>query len=41
MDLLEYVLNSFIEASSFVIFRVDMHQIYLSSCKWYGNVNGT
>ena len=41
MDLLEDVLNLINEDVSFVSFRMDMSQIYLSRCKWYDNINGT
>ena len=41
MDLLVDVLNVLNEVVSLVSFRLDMSRIYLSSCKWYGHINGT
>lgn len=40
MDLLEDVLNMVNEFVSSVIFGLDIIRIYLSSCKWYGHING-
>ena len=40
MDLLEDVLNVLNEAVSHVNFRLDMSRIFMSSCKWYGHING-
>ena len=41
MNLLEDVLNALDEVVCFVKFRLDMSRISLSSCKWYGHINGT
>ena len=41
MDLLTDVLNVLNEAISLVNFGLDMSQIFMSSCKWYGHINGT
>ena len=41
MNLLENVVNALDEVFFFVIFRLDMSQISLSSCKSYGYINGT
>ena len=41
MNLLANVLNALNEVVRLGSFRLDMSQINLSSCKWYGYVNGT
>ena len=41
MNLLADVLNALNEVVLFVIFRLDMGRIVLSSRKWHGYVNGT
>ena len=41
IDLLVDVLNALNEAISPIIFGLDMSRICLSSCKWYGHINGT
>jgi len=41
MDLLVDVLNVLNEAISLVNFGLEMSRSYLSSCKWYGHINGT
>lgn len=41
MDLLADVLNVLNEVIISVRFELDMSQIFLSNCKWYGYINGT
>ena len=41
LDLLADVLNALNEVVSPIRFRLDMSQIFLSGCKWYGHINGT
>ena len=41
MDLLMDVLNALNEVVSLVRFGLDMSQLCLSICKWYGYINGT
>ena len=39
MELLTDVLNVLNESISHVGFELDVNRIYMSSCKWYGQIN--
>ena len=41
MELLAADLNALNEVIIPVIIELDMSRIFLSSCKWYGHINGT
>ena len=41
MNLLADVLNALNEVVSPISFILDINRIFLSSCKWYGHINGT